>query len=138
MKSVVLFGAGNVATHLCKAIHNSKNFEVIQVYSKTKQTLDNFDLNIDKTNDLNTIKKASIYIIAIPDDVIIDFSNKIPFKNRLVVHTSGSVRMAKLSENNRKGVFYPLQTFTSNAKVNFSEIPICIETYHHKDLMLLQ
>jgi len=138
MKSVVLFGAGNVATHLCKAIHNSNSFEVIQVYSKTKQTLDNFDFNIDKTNDLNTIKKASIYIIAIPDDAIIDFSKKIPFKNRLVVHTSGSVRMEKLSENNRKGVFYPLQTFTSNAKVNFSEIPICIETYHQEDLILLQ
>ena len=46
--------------------------------------------------------------------------------------------MAKLSENNRKGVFYPLQTFTSNAKVNFSEIPICIETYHQEDLILLQ
>lgn len=138
MKSVVLFGAGNIATHLCKAIHNSNSFEVIQVYSKTKETLDDFDFNIDKTNDLSSIKKASIYIIAIPDDAIIDFSRKIPFKNRLVVHTSGSVRMEKLSENNRKGVFYPLQTFTSNAKVNFSEIPICIETYHQEDLILLQ
>ena len=38
----------------------------------TKQTLDNFSFNIDKTNDLNTIKKASIYIIAIPDDAIMD------------------------------------------------------------------
>ena len=46
--------------------------------------------------------------------------------------------MAKLSENNRKGVFYPLQTFTSNAKVNFSEIPVCIETYYQEDLILLQ
>ena len=51
MKSVVLFGAGNVATHLCKAIHDSNSFEVIQVYSKTKQTLDNFDFDIDKMHD---------------------------------------------------------------------------------------
>ena len=93
MKSIVLFGAGNVALHLCKAINNSKNFQVIQVYSKTKKTLDNFNLNIDKTNDLGTIKQASVYIIAISDDSIIEFSKKIPFKNRLVVHTSGSVGM---------------------------------------------
>ena len=38
MKSIVLFGAGNVALHLCKAINNSKNFQVIQVYSKTKKS----------------------------------------------------------------------------------------------------
>ena len=83
MKSIVLFGAGNVALHLCKAINNSKNFQVIQVYSKTKKTLDNFNLNIDKTNDLGTIKQASVYIIAISDDSIIEFSKKIPFKNKL-------------------------------------------------------
>ena len=138
MKSIVLFGAGNVALHLCKAINNSKNFQVIQVYSKTKKTLDNFNLNIDKTNDLGTIKQASVYIIAISDDSIIEFSKKIPFKNRLVVHTSGSVGMAKLSGNNRRGVFYPLQTFTSNAKINFLEIPMCIEADNQEDLNVLE
>ena len=45
--------------------------------------------------------------------------------------------MAKLSENNRKGVFYPLQTFTSNAKINFSEIPMCIEADNQEDLICI-
>ena len=138
MISIVLFGAGNVALHLCKAINNSKKFQVIQVYSKTKKTLDNFNLNINKTNDLGTIKQASLYIIAISDDSIIEFSKKIPFKNSLVVHTSGSVGMEKLSSNNRRGVFYPLQTFTSNAKINFSEIPMCIEADNQEDLKVLE
>ena len=40
--------------------------------------------------------------------------------------------------NDSKETPHVLQTFTSNAKVNFSEIPICIETFHQEDLILLQ
>jgi predicted short-subunit dehydrogenase-like oxidoreductase (DUF2520 family) len=46
--------------------------------------------------------------------------------------------MSKLSGNNRRGVFYPLQTFTSNAKINFLEIPMCIEADNQEDLNVLE
>jgi len=55
----------------------------------------------------------------------------------LVVHTSGSVAMEALSEKNRKGVFYPLQSFSKNSEVDFSEIPMCIEAQNESDLGLL-
>ena len=39
MKSIVLLGAGNVATHLCKAIHNLSDFKIIQVYNHSEKSL---------------------------------------------------------------------------------------------------
>ena len=41
-------------------------------------------------------------------------------------------------DKNRKGVFYPLQSFSKNSEVDFSEIPICIETQNDTDLVLLK
>jgi predicted short-subunit dehydrogenase-like oxidoreductase (DUF2520 family) len=54
------------------------------------------------------------------------------------VHTSGAISMNKLKSNAKKGVFYPLQTFTKNASIDFSEIPICIEAATKKDENLLK
>ena len=45
--------------------------------------------------------------------------------------------MEALSKRNRKGVFYPLQTFSKNREVNFNTIPICIEAKEEADLELL-
>jgi predicted short-subunit dehydrogenase-like oxidoreductase (DUF2520 family) len=36
------------------------------------------------------------------------------------------------------GVFYPLQTFSKSRKVDFSDIPICIEANHPSNLMKLE
>jgi predicted short-subunit dehydrogenase-like oxidoreductase (DUF2520 family) len=59
-------------------------------------------------------------------------------KNKLVVHTSGSVSIKKLASKNNRGVFYPLQSFTTGHVVSFTEIPICIEAEDPKDLAMLR
>src|SRR5690606_37403117 len=41
-------------------------------------------------------------------------------------------------DKNRKGVFYPLQTFSKSKEVNFKEIPICLEAANHQDLEWLK
>jgi predicted short-subunit dehydrogenase-like oxidoreductase (DUF2520 family) len=46
--------------------------------------------------------------------------------------------MKALSSKNRKGVFYPLQSFSKNSEVDFSKIPICIEADNDVDLDLLK
>ena len=138
MKSIVLLGAGNLATHLFDAINNLTEFEVIQVYNRNKKSLDYYSSTVETTSSLTKIKKAAIYIIAVPDDAIKSFSGKLPFKDNLVVHTSGSVAMEALSNKNRKGVIYPLQTFSKNSSINFSEIPICIEASNPSDTLLLK
>ena len=36
MISVVVLGAGNVGTHLCKAINDAKNLKLVQWYNRSK------------------------------------------------------------------------------------------------------
>lgn len=79
-----------------------------------------------------------MYILAISDNAIALVSSQLPFENRLVVHTAGSVSMELLDKKNKRGVFYPLQTFSKKRMVDFSEITICIETEHDSDFKLLE
>ncbi len=137
MIKVVILGAGNVASNLCNAFAASNEVSVVQVYNRSKNSLKSILSSIPTTTMLSEVKEATVYIIAIPDDAIKGFSETLPFKNNLVVHTSGSVLMNSLSENNRRGVFYPLQTFSKNKKINFSEIPICVEAENKSDQILL-
>ena len=141
MVKVVIIGSGNVAQHLIAAFKNAQilgsDIDLIQVYSRQTASVSHL-LNLDQiTNDLDTLAEADLYIIAVSDDVIGAISSQLPFKNRLVVHTSGSVPLHDLDEDNRKGVFYPLQTFTKNKAVDFKIIPICLESENATDYQLL-
>lgn len=138
MIQVVLLGSGNVATHLAKAFIKADTIDLVQVYGRTQSSLKHIDNQIDKISDLNKLARADIYIIAVPDDAIAGFSAKLPVSDALVVHTSGSVAMDVLTDKNRKGVFYPLQTFSKEADVDFSEIPLCIEATQNEDLVILE
>lgn len=135
MLSVVIFGYGNVGFHLYKAFQKSKDVQVLQVYSPSLK--EHFKKGIHFTNTLNHIPEASLWIIALPDDVIASFSGKLPKTEAIVVHTAGSVSIQVLSNHKNKGVFYPLQSFSKNKKVDFKKIPICIEGGAKKDLKVL-
>lgn len=137
MVSIVIVGFGNVAQHLIKAIGASVDLELVQVFSRNKNTILN---GIDKkiiTANYNEIIKADLYIIAVSDKSIAEVSSYLPFSNRLVVHTSGSFSIDDMVSKNKKGVFYPLQTFSKNREVNFNEIPICIEATNENDYEIL-
>ncbi len=138
MISVVLLGAGNLATHLYKAFNNTNAVTINQWFNRSLKPLQPFKNNVEITNDLSQLKNADVYIIAVSDDAISQLSSQLSFENRLVVHTSGSVSLHILEKNNRRGVFYPLQTFSKDVDIDFSEIPICLEIEHKQDLNLLK
>lgn len=135
MIKVILIGSGNVATHLFQAFSKASDVEVVQVFSRTWSN--DFPSNI-QTSDFNQILEADIYIISVSDNAIADVSNQLQFENRLVVHTSGSTDFDVLDAKNKRGVFYPLQTFTKNKVVDFTEIPICLETENASDYQILE
>ena len=138
MIKIVLIGSGNVAHHLIEAFAKSKIVEVTQVFSRQKESVSPlFDSN-KITDDYNNLAEADLYIIAVSDDAIAKVSSQLPFENRLVVHTSGSVSLDALDKKNRKGSFYPLQTFSKNKAVDFSHIPICLESKNETDFELLE
>ena len=141
MIKISIIGSGNVAQHLITTFLHleelSNDVALTQVFSRKKENLTPL-LSFEKiTDDFNKLQEADLYIIAVSDDAIQSVSAQLPFKNRLVVHTSGSVPLTVLDSNNRKGVFYPLQTFTKGKAVNFRNIPICLEAENAYDYQLL-
>lgn len=120
MISVAIIGNGNVATHLFNAFTKANKVSVTKINSR-KSTI---------------ISDADVTIIAVSDDSISKVSEKI--SSNFIVHTSGSVTMKSLKNKGRKGVFYPLQSFSKNKKVNFNEVPFCLEAESEKDLELLE
>lgn len=142
MTKVVIIGSGNVAQHLILAFQNQADLEsqieLVQVFARHRESLTPlFDLE-KITSDFNEIKPADVYIIAVSDDAISEVSTQLPFENQLVVHTSGSVPLENLNSKNRRGVFYPLQSFSKNKAIDFKTVPLCLEAENETDLELLQ
>jgi len=138
MIKIVLLGAGNVASHLTTAFLNSKEVCLVQVYNRSIKNIEHLAEQTTITNNLSQLKEADIYIIAIPDNHITELEAKLHLHNKLVVHTSGSVAMCELKTNTNIGVFYPLQTFSKDKKVDLSTIPICIESNDKSSYLLLE
>ena len=138
MITVTLLGAGNVASHLFKAFNKAENVTVIQWYNRSIKTLQPFKNKVAICDDITTLTDADIYVLAVSDDAISKLSANLPFNNRLVVHTSGSVNIHDLDKRNRRGVFYPLQTFSKKVDMDFSNVPICLETLEKSDLSSLR
>jgi predicted short-subunit dehydrogenase-like oxidoreductase (DUF2520 family) len=138
MLSIVLIGTGNVASHLFHAFRKRDELQIIQVAGRSLQALEQFGKWTKISSGFTNLDLADIYIIALSDNAIATVSKEINVENKLVVHTSGSVEMTSLSEKNRTGVFYPLQTFSRERKVNFKTVPICIEAGQREDLAMLE
>ena len=130
MKKIVIIGAGNLATHLSIALQNA-GFKILQIYSRTilsaKQLAS--QLNAAYTNNLFELNQnADLYLIAVSDTAISEIVKNKCFQNKFLAHTCGSVSIDVFKNyTNNYGVFYPLQTFTKSIKLDFTEIPICIE-----------
>ena len=142
MVKIGIIGSGNVAQHLIVAIQNSisegAQIEITTVFLRQKTALTYLLDSSIICSEWNQIKEADIYLIAVSDQAIAEVSEKIPFKNKLVAHTSGAVALDAINAKNRNGVFYPLQTFTKNVAVHFKSIPICLESEKDADIELLK
>ncbi len=131
IKKVVIIGAGNVATHLSKAIKNA-GFEILQIVSRTEESARALGTLLDVQYTCNPAEinaEADLYIVSVKDDAIATALSTFSLpKNALVVHTAGSVPMEILKEfSSNIGILYPLQTFSKAKDVNFKEIPVYIE-----------
>jgi predicted short-subunit dehydrogenase-like oxidoreductase (DUF2520 family) len=128
--NIVVIGAGRLATHLCLAFFKH-GLKVVQVYNRTpekgKKLADRIGASFtDQIPEI--VMNADLYILAVSDAVLDDFSSKLRLKDKLVVHTSGTLEMDVLTPISANiGVFYPLQTFSPGSRINFKNLPVCIE-----------
>lgn len=138
---VVIIGAGNVATHFALAF-KAVNVQVAQVWSYHYQNavlLAN-QVNAVAIKDLSALdQNADVCLIAVKDDTISGLIPQLLGFKGIVAHTSGSVSI-KVFEDlfDNYGVCYPLQTFSKNKVVSFSNIPLCLEANNENTLIILK
>jgi predicted short-subunit dehydrogenase-like oxidoreductase (DUF2520 family) len=141
MIKVIIIGSGNVAQHFIQAMtavgKAPEGIDLIQVFARKKESLTGLFPHEKTTSNYSELLEADLYLIAVSDDAIAEVSAALPFKNRLVAHVSGGADMNVLNNNNRRAVFYPLQTFTKNKAVDFKTIPLCLEAENTVDFSLL-
>lgn len=135
--TITVIGGGNVAFHLVDTFLKLTDVEVKQLYNRSCFTSDFDKFEIKKTTHIAELKPTDLTIIAVKDDAIADVSARLPYTNSLVVHTSGNTDIDLLNDKNRKGVFYPLQSFSKAKPVDFRKIPLCLEAKKAEDLNIL-
>lgn len=133
MIKVSIIGSGNLAQHLIQAFQSNPSIELVQVVARNPKTVAHLLDSNRIISDYTQLQEADLYIISVSDDAIAEVSAALPFENRLVAHTSGSVSIDSLNPKNHRAVFYPLQSFSKDKAVNFKTIPLCLETENEKD-----
>ncbi|WP_317132945.1 Rossmann-like and DUF2520 domain-containing protein [Arenibacter lacus] len=138
MISLVILGSGNVAKHMFDTFMDVEDVEIRQVVARNKEQLAYFKKAGAIGTDFHNIVDADLYLIAVSDDAVPEVAKYLINKSGLVAHCSGSAPLTALDPRNRRGVFYPLQSFSVGRKIDFKSIPLCLEAESEGDLELLK
>ena len=129
---VILIGAGNLATHLGKAIF-AAGHDVVQVFSRTMQSATALasEVGAQPVSDISDVRSdADLYVVSVKDSAIVEL---IPVlckgkETKVFLHTAGSIPMDVFQGMAlHYGVLYPMQTFSKQREVDFSIIPCFVE-----------
>ncbi|MGE8540628.1 MAG: Rossmann-like and DUF2520 domain-containing protein [Acinetobacter sp.] len=135
---ISIIGAGRVAHHLAHAL--SAQHQIIQIYSRSADRASILAAKIGASTAVSISSldaSIDLLIIAVSDSSIADVIREVHphLPQTLIVHTSGSTDLAQLTQvHERAGVFYPLQTFSLEREVDWSNTPIFIEAVQAQDL----
>ena len=131
MKTVVVIGSGNVAEALAGAIAASP-YGLAQLYARNRDRGERIarSYGCPFASDPQELAPADIHLIAVSDRAVAEAAASLPIPaGAVVAHTAGSVPLEALpGQPVRRAVFYPLQTFTKGREVDFSQIPVFLET----------
>lgn len=129
---IVLIGAGNLATHLGKALARAGH-DVAQVYSRTMESAATLaaELHCRACCDLAKLDSdAEVYIISIKDSALASVAAQACAGRQggVWLHTAGSMPLDVFKGLvPHYGVLYPMMTFSKEREVDFSVIPTMVE-----------
>lgn len=149
---IVLIGAGNLATHLGKALH-AAGHDMVQVFSRTMQSAETLAslLDAEPLTDIAQVRDdADVYIFSVKDSALVQLvaqlcrheadglgedgavnalrKAKKGEHERVFLHTAGSMPMSVFKGMAQHyGVLYPMQTISKQREVDFSIIPCFVE-----------
>ena len=139
---IVFVGAGNLATNVARALKDAGH-EITQVYSRTQASADALasQVGAEAVSDLDGVaREADIYIVSVKDGALSDVVARLCDGSRrgLFVHTAGSIPMSIFDGHaGRYGVFYPMQSFSKQRQVDFTDVSIFVEARYESDQRLL-
>jgi len=142
-QKIVLVGAGRIAFHLGKRLQ-AKGMRLVQVLNRSAEPARDLaeTLRTAWSNHWQDIRDdADWVILAVRDDAIAGVAKALaPFvPGALVTHTSGATPGAVLQPYFvRYGVFYPLQSFSTERSPVWSKIPFCVDARLEEDLLYLK
>lgn len=134
MIKVCVLGAGKVGHHFITECWSNPAIELVQIYNRNLETIQIYTAKTAITDQLQNLNKAAIYIVCLPDDAISTLD--LTHLEGLVVHTSGTKSYRELQALKR-GVLYPLQSFSKEKNIDFKKVPLCLETEDNNDLEIL-
>ena len=135
---VVIVGAGNLATNLTVALQ-AAGHTILQVFSRTARSAQLLAERVGVpavTSWSDLSQDADIYILSITDSALPTIDYNVFPPQALVVHTAGSIPMDVI-QTPRRGVLYPMQTFSKQRIVDFAEIPLFVEASTEDDTQFL-
>jgi len=127
MIRIGLIGTGNVATALAREIRKHESLTLFKLIGRDQNKLPKDLISVPFSNQFNALPSCDMILIAVSDHSIQEVSNQLPLTDAVVAHTSGASSMDLLSNHKHRGVFYPLQTFSKQQPLTWSEIPILWE-----------
>lgn len=139
IETIALIGAGRVSTHLGSTLQD-QGFKIAAVYDRDPKHAKEFAQKL-KTNVVGNLDdkiNADLILIAVSDDAVGEVASQLSAHNKgIVVHTSGAVPMNIIPDHFRRGVLYPLQSFSYDKKIVWENVPFCIEAEHDEDVNAL-
>jgi predicted short-subunit dehydrogenase-like oxidoreductase (DUF2520 family) len=123
-------GAGNVARTLCMEFYERGN-SVVHISSRDENKGRRLADSCQATwsNDMVFPDSTEILVVAVPDHSLHEVAEKIKCsKSVIVAHTAGAIGLDVFPRHLKNtGVFYPLQTFSTDRKPDLSGVPFFIE-----------
>ncbi|MFM7015372.1 MAG: Rossmann-like and DUF2520 domain-containing protein [Bacteroidota bacterium] len=127
---ISIVGSGNLASHLIPRLQK-QGIKIQQLFSRNTIT----GKALAKKNKLEFISDFSqfnlnvdIVLLCVSDSSIKELVKHFKNFKGILAHTSGTASINDLKQHKGdNGVLYPLQTFSSNVKVEWKEIPVFVE-----------
>lgn len=140
---IVLVGAGGLGTNLGLALHEAGH-DVLAVFSRTMEHARMLAERIGSqpTDDICALpNEADLFIVSVKDAVLTDVVQQLMQgrEEQYFAHTAGSMSLTLFQGMARHyGVFYPMQSFSKERRINFSEVPVFLEASDAQTLTQLK
>mgnify|MGYP001407555369 FL=1 len=138
IENITVIGAGNVGSQLCKQLH-FRGYKIDAIINSGSNVSVKFldDISSVHVDQIGNIPAESdAYLIAVRDDQYEDVIAEFPYRDKLMIHTSGSFESEKFEKiTKRWGCLYPLQTISKIKEVNWENVQFFTECAQEKDYL---